>query len=187
MGDQGLSGVTRIVSSRFAGSAARLANAIDYGDDRVYKLHYEDLVNDTEALLAILQRFIGVPVVDQLSDYGSQKLPSREFGDQKGIRDDTTANRRSLEKWLRVAATNATVWRLLDDYRQFLGDELLTRLGYDPKNLADKLLDVQPPGTSIAPSLHSLINRRPIEPVRSIIKLRSLCAKTVSRVARAAA
>ncbi len=166
---------------------ARLANAIDYGDNRVHAVRYEQLVTDTESELAVLQEFMGLPVVDHLSHYG--QLTSWQFwrGDQQGIRKDTAANQKSLEKWLRIAATNASMWRLLDDYRESLGPELLRRLGYDEKNLSDKLLDVQPPGTSIAPSLYSLVSRKPIEPVRSIVKLRSLCAKAVSRVARPAA
>lgn len=164
---------------------ARLANAMQYDDRRICTVHYEQLVTDTESVLAQLQRFMGLEVVDNLSHYG--QATRRGFGDQKGIFKDTAANQKSLEKWHRHAATSACGWRLMDDYRQFLGPNLLSRLGYDPKSLEDKLLDVRPPATAIAPSLATLVNHKPIEPIRSILMLRTLCAKAVSRVVRPAA
>lgn len=164
---------------------ARLANAMQYGDDRVHTVHYENVVTNTELVLADLQRFMGLEVVGDLSNYG-QPTP-RRFGDQKGIYDDTAANQKSLEKWLRHAATSAFDWRLLDDYRQSLGPDLLLHLGYDPEALHDKLMDVRPPGTTLAPSLSTLVGRKPIEPIRSLLLLRTLAAKAVSRVARSAA
>ncbi len=182
---KGSAGSLRSYRADLLEGPARLANALDYGDDRVHTVRYEQLVTDTEAVLASLQSFMGVQVVENLSHYG--RPTPRRFGDQKGIFNDTAANQKSLEKWLRHAATNAYSWRLLDDYRQFLGPDLLTRLGYDPKSLADKLLDVRPPGTTIAPSLSSQVGRKPIEPIRTILQLRSLCAKAVSRIARSAA
>ena len=60
----------------------RLANAIEYGDDRVHTVHYEDIVTDTEAALTELQRFMGLEVEENLSHYG-QPIP-RSFGDQQG-------------------------------------------------------------------------------------------------------
>ena len=161
---------------------ARLANAMSYGDDRIHTVHYEQLVADPEPVIKNLQEAIGLNVVDGLSNYG--EVDQRSFGDPIGIHSDTSTNQGSLEKWVQSAAQSATMWRTLSDYRQILGDDLLARLGYDPRTIDDKLSDVQPFGTSLAPSMQSQLTR--VEPVRSIARVRKAAAKAVSSVSRAA-
>jgi len=164
---------------------ARIANASTLDHSRIHTLSYEALVSDTPNQLAEVQRFIGVEVMEGLHHYGTTR--DQVFGDPVGVHRDTTANRRSLDKWIEHAAKNAAIWRLLDDYRTCLGKELLGRLGYDFQQLGDVLDDVRPPGTSIAPSLACQVRRKPSEPLRSIIHARRLCAEVATRLGGAAA
>ena len=161
---------------------ARLANAMSYGDDRIHTVHYEQLVADPEATIKRIQEAIGLDVIDGLSNYG--QVDRRSFGDPIGVHRDTSTNQTSLEKWVRSASESAGMWRTLRDYRDMLGDDLLSRLGYDPQAIDDKLTDVKPRGTSLAPSMQSQLTR--MEPTRSIARLRKAAVKVVSNVSRAA-
>ncbi len=164
---------------------ARIANAMQYDDSRVKTIHYEELVRDTEQTLCGLQQFMGLDVVNGLGNYGL--APKRRFGDPVGIHDHTSPILDSVDKWVSHASQSPVVWKLLSDYRYVLGDDLLGRLGYSGEKLAAQLQSVKPAGTGIAPSLQSQLRKKPIEPVRSVFRLRNACALTISKLGRRAA
>lgn len=163
---------------------ARLANAASLDDERISVVGYEQLVITPEDSLDAIQRFIGLEPVEGLSEYG--EAPQQIYGDPQGIYRDTAANQKSVDKWITAAAESAAIWRLLDDYRRALGESLLGRLGYSYQQLGDRLADVRPQGTTIAPPLRLQIAGRPREPVQSLVRARRLLADTASKFGRAA-
>ena len=164
---------------------SRLANASTLTDPRIMTVCYEDLVSTPDPVLHDVQRFIGIEVKEGLAHYGD--AARRAFGDPRGIHRDTAANQKSIDKWVEKAAHSAARWRLLNDYREYLGEQLIGRLGYDFQHLADVLDDVQPPGTSIAPSLSRQLKPRPHEPLQSMARMRRVCADVASKLGRSAA
>ncbi len=164
---------------------SRLANAVELEHDRVMTVRYEKLIEDPEPCLTAIQRYIGLDPVSGLSEYGS--APRRVFGDPSGIHGATGVNRGSLEKWLRDAANDASMWRICDDYRKALGKNMLRRLGYQPERLEQQLASVKPFGTAIAPSLRSHLHAASSEPVRSMKQIRSIFARAASGGLRKAA
>lgn len=164
---------------------SRLANATEYDSRRITTVRYEQLVESPDSVLMELQARIGLDPVDGLSEYGL--APRRPFGDPAGIHQSTSANRSSLEKWIQDASRDASMWRLLDDYRRLLGRDLTMRLGYNFEQLEHTLRSVKPFGTSIAPSLTSQLGPRPVEPVRSFRRFRGVCARIASSATRQAA
>lgn len=160
---------------------SRMAAAMSIEDDRLYSLRYEDLVSAPESHLSKLQDFIGVEPVDGLERYGL--VQRRTYGDPTGVHGSDRAQTGSLDKYLVHSGNRATDWRLLDDYRRFLGPDLLSRLGYDDEELRRELNAVKPAAASIAPSLESQVRSRPAEPKRSIIRLRRIAADALSKAA----
>ena len=130
-----------------------------------------------------LQSFIGLSPIDGLQHYGS--AARRAYGDPTGVHQHQAAQVDSIEKYLRRAATRATDWRLMDDYRRHLGRDLLQRLGYDDDTLKRQLDAVKPMGTALAPTLSSQICPRPAEPRRSVIRLRRMAADTFTKLGKA--
>ncbi|WP_372894782.1 sulfotransferase [Stieleria sp.] len=163
---------------------ARIAAAMSIQDDRIHSLRYEDLVRDPAQHLMQLQSFIGLHPVDGLQHYGSAER--RTYGDPKGVHQHAAAQLDSIEKYLRRAATRATDWRLMDDYRRHLGRDLLHRLGYDNDALKRQLDAVKPLGAALAPTLSSQVSPRPAEPRRSAIRLRRMAADVVTKLGKAA-
>lgn len=153
----------------------RLAGAVEIQDSRILSLRYEDLVADPERELETIQRFLGLPVQSGLSHYESAQ--DRLYGDPVGIHRSSSARSNSSERYLEDASSSATLWRLLDDYRDALGPKLLARLGYDDEELARKLASVRPKRTGMAPPLRSQVAERPAEPLRSLIRLRRMTAE----------
>ena len=157
---------------------ARIANAMQYDDHRIRTVRYEELVREPESVLRDLQNFIGVDEVTGLANYG--QAPRRQFGDPVGIHDYDAPSIDSMDKWLSHAKQSPIVWRLLNDYRKVLGRQLLGRLGYCEQSFCESLEEVKPRGVAIAPSLEVQLQRKPIEPIRSVIRLRNSCAKAIS-------
>ncbi|MEO1617865.1 MAG: sulfotransferase [Planctomycetota bacterium] len=157
----------------------RLAAAMSFDDPRITSIRYEDLVSDPESRLIQLQQWIGVSPQEGLSRYRADS--SRTYGDPTGIHQSNTAQSDSLERYLNDASSDASLWRLLDDYRITLGPDLMARLGYDSERLGQQLSNVRPSGTRIAPSLPLQVSPRPSEPKRSLIRLRRMAADRISR------
>ena len=164
---------------------SRLANAMQYQDDRIQTVHYEQLVKEPARILRSLQDFIQVEPVGGLENYG--KAPRRHFGDPVGIHHHDAPILDSVDKWISQAAQNPLIWRLLNDYRKVLGAPLLNRLGYSDEELRQSLELVRPAGVAFAPSLETQICHKPMEPMRSVIRLRNSCAKAVSGLTKKAA
>ncbi len=164
---------------------ARLAAAtMMMNEPRLCTVSYSELVTETESVLDRLQRFMLLSPVEGLGNYGSAKR--REYGDPVGIHHHTTASKQSMSKWLQLAASSASHWRIMDDYRLALGQRLLGQLGYDYEELGAQLAAVRPRGSRLAPSLVSQISGRPAEPARTFIRLRRLGANGIAKVRRAA-
>jgi hypothetical protein len=160
---------------------ARIANAMQYDDNQIFTVHYEQLVREPDEALRGLQHFIGVDEVPGLAHYG--RAPRRPFGDPVGIHDHDSPSIDSVDKWLSHAKQSAIAWRLLNDYRKVLGGQLLGQLGYSDQSLGQSLAEIKPRGVAIAPSLETQLHKKPIEPIRSVIRLRNSCAKAVSGLA----
>ena len=163
---------------------SRLSVASSITDDRLFLVRYEDLVRDPGRHMIDLQRFIGLDPIEGLDCYGD--AAKRAYGDPSGIHLHQATSSESVDKYLRRASESATHWRLLDDYRKLLGPGLLARLGYDDRSLSDRLREVRPVGTRLAPPLVSQIIPRPAEPVRSYIRSRRMIADVLGKIRSAA-
>lgn len=158
---------------------ARLANAIAYQQPRIAVVRYEQLVASPEPTLEALQSFLGLQVHSGLHHYAAPTR--RRFGDPTGVHQFTMPTVQSCDKWLDTAKENPVIWRLLRDYLDVLGEDLLARLGYDWQILHDQLKSVQPAGTWLAPPLQTQLKERPPQPRRAILKMRNSWATSVSK------
>ncbi|WP_235952182.1 sulfotransferase family protein [Crateriforma spongiae] len=156
-----------------------LAVASECGDRRLRTVRYEDLTADPDSVLADLQRFLGLQLTGGLADYG--EATHRRFGDPKGIGLHRCANAQSIDKWVCRAGQDPVHWRMLDDYRQMLGSELLQRLGYDDRQLADQLAQVRPKAVGLVPPLTTFLRRPVKSKMRRSIKSRIRLAQAISQ------
>jgi hypothetical protein len=164
---------------------SRIANAMQYADERIHTVHYEHLVREPEQVLGELQAFMNIEPVKGLCNYG--QAPRRRFGDPVGIHDHDAPILDSIDKWLVQAEHSPVVWRLVNDYRKVLGKQVLRKLGYCDDQLRESLLRIKPSGVAVAPSLETQLRDKPMEPMRSVIRLRNTCAMAVSNLTHKAA
>lgn len=112
--------------------------------ERAIIVQYENLVNQSEALLRDVSLHCGVEPISGLSNYGENNLPEWKLGDATNVYayDRPTAN--LAEKW-RTRLGDPQVWRLIHDYLEVLGDEVIAGMGYNPTELHMALDKHRPP------------------------------------------
>lgn len=99
---------------------------------------YEELVADPESQIRRLCDALNVGFHARLIDYGNSAIPRWKFGDQRMVYSQTRPVGSNVCKWV-TACDNPQVWRLLHDYVQLLGPDLLRSMGYSREQLLTTL------------------------------------------------
>ena len=102
--------------------------------ERALTLHYEDLVTAPRAALERVCAHVGLPFEEGMLTYGEHAPPQGRMGDPRDIHRHARPSRDSLEKWRRIARHRQTR-HFAEAYLDALGDDLLTALGYPPREL----------------------------------------------------
>ena len=110
-------------------------------DEFTLVLHYEKIVATPQKLSSVFEKL----ELAGLEDYESYRPPKREqqvFGDYK-ILKHKQVNKENLERWQEILS-NPQIWRVVSDYLDYLGAELLNRMGYDYRDLRQKVDEKRP-------------------------------------------
>lgn len=92
-------------------------------------VHYEKLVTSPEASVKNIMDFLGVHYSSQLINYGVHNLSHWKHGDQDNVYDQIAPVPDNAQKWQRHINGPQT-WRLLNEYLNTLGKELIREMGY---------------------------------------------------------
>lgn len=141
-----------------AAPRALLDGAAHLGD-RAITVSYEQLVVQPEPLLVQMCVHCGVEVASGLADYGKTDLPAWTLGDPTNVYAHDRPTTALAEKW-RTRLDDPQIWRLANDYLDALGDDLLTRMGYDAAELRHILTHNRPTAAqhAVTVSLHWLLD-----------------------------
>lgn len=106
--------------------------------------HYEQLVKDPETAMQRICRKLEVEFVPEMIDYGGHGLPRWGLGDQEMLYQHTRPVTHSADQWIE-ALRDPQLWRLLNDYLQWLGRETVNQMGYAYEEL-HQILESHRPG-----------------------------------------
>lgn len=120
----------------------RLVEAKESVTGNVFVMYYEDLVAAPEVQVSHLCAWLGEPYSPELLTYGQRPLPAGEFGDPTGIRRHSRPSPESLDRWQELGRHPQTRHLALA-YLDALGQDTVTRMGYNSDALRDQLLAVR--------------------------------------------
>jgi hypothetical protein len=119
-----------------------LVRLVQAGDERVYALKYEDLVENPERVLSGVFLHLGLDYEQSVLDAFKHVRFKGTVGDPTGIKEYSEVSAGSLEKWRRPMAS----WlrkRWISNYLNWIGPERLAVMGYDHDELCRKLATVR--------------------------------------------
>jgi hypothetical protein len=106
-------------------------------------VQYEHLIENSAEIIKNVCESLGVDFRPDMIDYGNQDVPKWHFGDQEGVHRHRRPVLAKEEKWI-LALGNPQVWRLTNDYLQYLGPETINRLGYSSQDLQQTVANHRP-------------------------------------------
>jgi hypothetical protein len=139
-------------------------------------VRYEGLVANPIAEIQRICKWLGIPLLPDMIEYGSRPQAHWPFGDQTAVYQRRRPDAENLQKWI-DSLHDAQVWRVANDYLQWLGPERVQALGYSYQDLHRLLKAHQPHRLLLCAtaSLPRLLKRPPAQQapwLRAIVRLR---------------
>jgi hypothetical protein len=106
-------------------------------------LRYEDLVANPVSEVRRICEFLELGFEPGLLQYGNSTIPRWRFGDPEAMYVHEHPVQTSAEKWM-TACEDPQTWRLLRDYAELLGGDLLRSMGYSQEHLLSVLAKGRP-------------------------------------------
>jgi hypothetical protein len=161
-----------------------LLEAVDVLGKQCAVVHYEQLVRDPENQMRGICERLGIDFVPEMVAYGHHSLPRWRFGDQNEVYQHTRPALQNTEKWV-LALDRPQVWRLANDYLQFLGQKIVEQMGYSFQEL-EQLLEAHRPSRVrlwLTVPLAWLLNKLMFGIAQSIQSLRRQGIRATARTA----
>ncbi|MGH7826965.1 MAG: sulfotransferase family protein [Candidatus Binatia bacterium] len=97
--------------------------------DHGLAVSYEKLLEHPENEAMKMCQWFGVDVAPNIVQYGQAALPRWSLGDQENVYQRIGPDSDGANNWL-FALDNPQTWRVANDYLDFLGKELVEKMGY---------------------------------------------------------
>lgn len=120
--------------------------------NQILVVKYEDLLSDPEHLIKIISEKLEIDFYPECINYSNLNFPriyidgtKKFFGDPKSVDKKTKPDPENKEMWTKNLE-DPQVWRIANEYLQFLGRDTLQAMGYIYDDL-EKILDDHRPST----------------------------------------
>ena len=98
--------------------------------DKALILLYEDLVENPERNLKKILNYIGLPYETEMINYGNNNQTDKwVFGDKGTIYEKDKPDSSYSDNWQK-SLDNPQIWRVINDYIDFLGEKTISEMGY---------------------------------------------------------
>ncbi len=111
------------------------------GKQNCLVLHYESLLKNPEQEIEKICDKLNIDFLPEMISYRHDNSPKLGFGYKDQKRDVYLTGKpkpENLDKWL-SATKEPQLWRVVDDYLEFLGQETVSQMGYSYKQLRQQL------------------------------------------------
>ena len=121
-----------------------LLDGIDYLGDRAIVLNYEQLLKHPSQEIELICQKLDLEFTPSLLEYGDHTDLSWAMGDKKSVDRYISPDTQNSDRWISELENNPQLWRLANDYLEFLGPEIIHRMSYDYEKLRNILNKRQP-------------------------------------------
>ena len=115
-----------------------MLDGIELLGDRGYVIHYEQFVKNPEKSIQALCLYLDLDYKDSMLDYSGTPQPVGRFNDPTGINQHTRPSTGSVDKWKGMINDDQARF-FARSYLDHLGEETITRLGYDYREIYQEL------------------------------------------------
>jgi hypothetical protein len=105
---------------------------------------YERLLHDPKAEVEKVCEWLAIEFVPAMIQYGQADLPRWPLGDQEKVYRHSQPSADSVDKWV-IALDDPQIWRLANEYLDFLGKNILDQMGYSYEEL-QRIVERRRPG-----------------------------------------
>lgn len=110
--------------------------------DKVLSINYEELVNDQEKIVSQLEKYLSIEISPYLDDLSNIPLYG-SMGDKVNPGEDSVISKNSINKW-RYSICNQYRKEWAKKYIKWVGEDRLSRTGYDYKIILEELISIRP-------------------------------------------
>lgn len=108
----------------------KILTGIKTAGPRAYSLRYESLLDDPIKELTGICSFLGIEYTNTMLHYNKTLKSKWRFGDQINVYQHDKPNNALKDRWVN-ALNIPKMWKIVSDYVQTLGRELVFEMGYD--------------------------------------------------------
>ncbi len=112
-----------------------ILEGIEHLGDKGYVIHYEKFVTDPQTAIPALCDYLGLDFHETMLDYSGTPKPVGKYNDPVGIDQHTRPSTGSVEKWKAMLDDDQSL-HFAQRYLETLGENTITKLGYDYKELS---------------------------------------------------
>lgn len=116
----------------------RLVHAFSQSDVPVHSIHYEDLITDTEQTVQGVFSYLDLDYEANIIATFDEVQLEGQLGDPTGTKEYSAISSAPLHKWKNVLNTPIRK-RWIKRYLQWIGSDRLQKMGYDAKELLEKV------------------------------------------------
>ncbi len=122
---------------------ALIMDGIRHLGKSAHVLHYEKLLHNPQKHIQQLCEFIGVTYEGGMLEYSEASTKKWKYGDKGVAFEKGKPDIGHINKWEK-SLDNPQVYRLVDDYINTLGPELLAEMGYSYNHIIDAIKNNEP-------------------------------------------
>ena len=111
-----------------------ILDGIDLLGENSYVIHYERFVADPENSIQALCDYLKLDFHEPMLDYSNTPKPVGNYNDPTGINQHTKPSTGSVDKWRNMVNNDQALY-FAQCYLASLGEDTITRLGYDYQEL----------------------------------------------------
>lgn len=122
----------------------KLLDGIEVLGDNCLVLKYEDFILHPDSELETLCKYLGITYSASMLEYNKGSPQVMKFGDPVKVYKNKRPTVEYRDKWVESMAGRPQLWRMFSEYREFLGDDLISALGYSPSGIKNILDETKP-------------------------------------------
>ncbi len=142
-----------------------MLDGVNHLENKSFVLSYEELLKNPHDWIKNICNFISVSYEENIIEYGQFKVPAWQYGDQITVNNKGKPDNFHADTWHEYL-NNPQMWRVIYDYVHYLGNDLISSMGYSLREIKN-ILEKNKPNLDV--NAHTLSLTELLDTNRSIL------------------